>query len=540
VNFVKGEGAMALAERFTGSSIASALATRATSDPGRPYLMGPGGTLTFGEVGSQSEALAAALANLGVEAGDRVALVLPNCPEFVVSLFAVAKLGGIIVPLDPRQPPSELQYMLRHSESVCAVTIERAHDIDFLQLFEELLVRLPELQYLVTVGEEDLWYDDRIFQYEDLLSAGGGRDFASPDVDPTRDCFAIVYTSGTTGKPKGVALSHGNLLSVAARTADAIGLACEDRIVGVSALHHVFGLGPGLMSALTAGAALVLDPEPDAGRTLDLVAEHEATVHYGVPTSFIAEIAEQKVRARDLSSLRVAIPAGSPVGDDLVERIRTHLCDTVLVAYSLTETSSTLCVTRPDDPEVKRSFTVGRPLPGTDLRILERDGEELPVESVGEIAVKGPGVMLGYHRQPGETAAAFDRDGYLLTGDLGIVDEEGFVHLVGRRKEVIIRAGFNVYPREVESRLEAHPAVREAAVVGVADSLLGEATCACIVPVEGAIVTSQEIVDWCRETLADTKVPDRVRFFDALPRTGTGKIRRIELSRSIQSESRSA
>jgi fatty-acyl-CoA synthase len=531
---------MALAERFAGSSIASALAMRATSDPGRPYLLGAGGTLTFGEVDSQSEALAAALANLGVEAGDRVALVLPNCPEFVVSLFAVAKLGGVIVPLDPRQPPSELQYMLRHSESVCAVTIERAHDIDFLQLFEELLVRLPELQYLVTVGEEDLWYDDRIFQYEDLISAGGGRDFASPEIDPVRDCFAIVYTSGTTGKPKGVELSHGNLLSVAARTADAVGLTCEDRIVGVSALHHVFGLGPGLLSALTAGASLVLDAEPETGRTLDLVEEHRATVHYGVPTSFIAEIAEQEVSARDLSSLRVAIPAGSPVSDDLVARIRTHMCDTVLVAYSLTETSSTLCVTRPDDPEVKRSFTVGRPLPGTDLRILERDGEELPVESVGEIAVKGPGVMLGYHRQPGETAAAFDRNGYLLTGDLGIVDEEGFVHLVGRRKEVIIRAGFNVYPREVESRLEAHPAVREAAVVGVADPLLGEATCACIVPVEGAIVTSQEIVDWCRETLADTKIPDRVRFFDALPRTGTGKIRRIELSRSIQSESRSA
>ena len=171
---------------------------------------------------------------------------------------------------------------------------------------------------------------------------------------------------------------------------------------------------------------------------------------------------------------------------------------------------------------------------------ITRDGEELPVESVGEIAVRGPGVMLGYHRQPGETAEAFDSQGFLLTGDLGIVDEDGFVHLVGRRKEVIIRAGFNVYPREVESRLEAHPAVREAAVVGVSDPLLGEASCACIVPVEGAIVTSDEILDWCRETLADPKIPDQVRFLDAFPRTGTGKIRRIELSRLVQSGGRSA
>jgi fatty-acyl-CoA synthase len=325
-------------------------------------------------------------------------------------------------------------------------------------------------------------------------------------------------------------------MSVAAGTADALGLSPDDRMVGVSALHHVFGLGPGLLSTLAAGAALVLDVGSDAHGTLDLVTRHRATVLCGVPTSFIADIAAQGERARDLSSLRVAMPAGAPVGDDLVRRIREWLCDTVLVAYSLTETSSTLCVARPDDPEVKRTYTVGKPLPGTELRILERDGEELPVESVGEIAVKGPGVMLGYHRQPGETAAAFDRDGYLLTGDLGIVDEEGYVHLVGRRKEVIIRAGFNVYPREVESRLEAHPAVREAAVVGVADSLLGEATCACIVPVEGAIVTNQDIVDWCRGTLADTKIPDQVRFFDALPRTGTGKIRRIELSRLLQSK----
>jgi fatty-acyl-CoA synthase len=225
------------------------------------------------------------------------------------------------------------------------------------------------------------------------------------------------------------------------------------------------------------------------------------------------------------------MPAGAPVSPDLVRRIRERLCPTVLVGYSLTETSSTVCVTRPADTPEQQEHTVGRPLPGTDVIILERDGEALPRRCVGEIALKGPGVMLGYHRQPRETAAAFDPQGYLLTGDLGLVDEAGLVHLVGRRKEVIIRAGFNVYPREVESRLEAHPAVREAAVVGLADPLLGEANCACIVPVEGAIVTSQEIMDWCREKLSAPKVPDQVRFFDSFPRTGTGKVRRIELAK---------
>jgi acyl-CoA synthetase (AMP-forming)/AMP-acid ligase II len=166
--------------------------------------------------------------------------------------------------------------------------------------------------------------------------------------------------------------------------------------------------------------------------------------------------------------------------------------------------------------------------------VLERDGAELPVESVGEIAVRGPGVMLGYYRQPRETAAAFDHDGFFRTGDLGLFDEDGYLHLVGRRKDVIIRSGFNVYPREVEARVEPHPAVQEVAVVGVPDPLLGEAICACVVPVEGAIVTGREIVDWCRETLADDKIPDLVRFVDELPRTDTGQVRRADLSRDMK------
>ncbi len=528
---------MALSERFRGFTVASALATRATSDPEREFVRFGDHVLTYGRVESESEALAASLAHLGVEAGDRVAFVLPACPEFVISMFAAAKLGAVVVPLNPRLPTAELQYMMRHSEAVCAVTVERAYGVDYLQLFEEMLVQLPELQYLVTVGNEDLWYDDRIFQFEDLISAGGGRDFEPAASGSDEELFAIVYTSGTTGKPKGVELSHGNLISVAAGAADALGLTEADRAVGVSALFHVFGLGQGVLSTLLAGASILLQEEADPGATLDLIERYRATVHYGVPTLFVGELGEIGRQPRDVSSLRIAMVAGAPVGDSLLQRIRAHLCPVAVAAYSLTETSSTLCLSRPDDPEEKQVFTVGRPLPGTDIRILEGGGEELPVESVGEIAVKGPGVMLGYYRQPSETAAVFNEEGYFLTGDLGIVDEEGYIHLVGRRKEVIIRSGFNVYPREVETRLEAHPAVREAAVVGLANELLGEAICACIVPVEGAIVTGQEIVDWCRETLADYKIPDLVRFLDAFPRTGTGKIRRVELSRVIQSES---
>ena len=547
---------MRLIERFGSLTVASALANRSTSDPGGGYIRYRDEVVSFGDVDSDAEALAAALAHRGVDPGDRIALMLPPRPEFVVSMFAAAKLGAAIVPLNPRLTSNELQYMLRHSGAVCAVTIEQWNGVDYLQLFETLMPHLPDLQHLVTVGEEELWYDDRISQFEDLVSSGAGRDFPTADVDATKDCFAVVYTSGTMGKPKGVELSHTNLLSVAAGTADVLGIASSDRIIGVSALFHVFGLGPGLLSSVLAGASLILQDEIGAAATLADVERHGATIHYGIPTLFVAELDELEARPRDVSSLRLAVVSGAPVNADLVDRMSSRLGVLVGTAYSLTETSSTVSVSTPGDPEGKRRFTVGRPLPGTNVRIVGPDGGELPaenvgelpvegvgelpVESVGEIRVKGPGVMLGYLRQPRETAVAFDEEGYFRTGDLGLIDEEGYLHLVGRRKDVIIRSGFNVYPREVEAHIESHPAVQEVAAVGVADPLLGEAICACIVPVEGAIVTDQEIVDWCRETLADDKIPDLVRFLDALPRTDTGQVRRADLSRVVRAEGQSA
>jgi fatty-acyl-CoA synthase len=512
---------MTLAERSAETTVASALASRATSDATATYLRYGDLSRTFGQVDSDAEALAAALSNLGLTAGDRVALVLPPRPEFAIAMFAAAKLGVTIVPLNPRLTSGELQYALRHSGAACAVTIEQAHGIDYLALFEELMPQLPDLRHLVTVGDDELWYDDRIFQFEDLVSSGAGRDFQVADMAPA-DRFALVYTSGTIGKPKGVELSHANLLAAAAGTADAIGLGPDDRVIGVSALFHVFGLGPGLLSSLLAGASLVLQDESGAAATLDDIERHAATVHYGIPTLFVSELSELRSRDVDLSTLRLAVVAGAPVSYELVDRIEAGLGVTVTTAYSMTETASTVSASRPGDRPDQRRFTV------------ETDGAQLPVESVGEIAVRGPGVMLGYYRQPRETAAAFDHDGFFRTGDLGLFDEDGYLHLVGRRKDVIIRSGFNVYPREVEARVESHPAVQEVAVVGVPDPLLGEAICACVVPVEGAIVTGREIVDWCRETLADDKIPDLVRFVDELPRTDTGQVRRADLSRDMK------
>jgi fatty-acyl-CoA synthase len=527
---------MALEERFTGRSVAQVLEAQARERPTSTFLIYGEKRLTYGQVDARATALAAALAELGTERGDRIAVDMPNWPEFVISMFAAAKLGAIIVPLNPRFTVPELQYMLRHSEATVVVTCESFNGVDYLQLFEGFLTTLPDLKYLVTVGEADLWYDDRIYQFEDLVSSGEGRAFEMASVDPQNDTFAILYTSGTMGKPKGVALTHVNVLHTAALTADAIGLQSDDVVFGVSTIFHVFGLGPGVLGTLQAGASLVLQEQFQPADALALIEKHKVTVHYGVPTVFITEMREAERPRHDLSSLRAGIVAGAPIGDELVRRIRQDLCPNVQVAYSLTETSSTVALTNPGDPLDKQVFTVGRPLRGTEVRVLDLDGTILPVESLGEIAVKGPGVMKGYYRQPGETAGAFDEDGFFLTGDLGIVDDEGFVHIVGRRKELIIRGGFNVYPREVEDRLHAHPAVLDVAVVGLPHEVLGEVVCACIVPVEGAIITGEEIKDWCRGALADYKVPDLVRFFDSFPLTGSGKVRRVELARMVSAE----
>ena len=527
---------MALGDRCGELSIGESLALSATEHPERPFVIGSERRLSYGEVNREAERLATALFGLGIESGDRIGLSLPNWPEFVVAMFAAAKLGAVIVPLNPRFTAHELQYMLRHSEASVVITAETVNGVECLPRFEVLFGALPDLQYVVSVGDDDLWYDDRIFQWDQLLETATGASFTDPEVSPTEDLFAILYTSGTTGKPKGVALTHHNLMCTAIETATALGLGADDVVFGLNALFNVFGLGPGVLGTMAAGAALVLQEDQDAGRALEVLERERVTVHHGVPTSFVRELHEPSLAGRDLSSLRTGVVAGAPVPEELITRIQQELVPDLRVAYGLTETGSTVSITRSGDSRAKRWGTVGMPLPGTEVRVLDVDGSELPVESIGELAVRGPGIMCGYYRQPGETARAMTPDRFFRTGDLGMVDDEGYLHIIGRRKELIIRGGFNVYPREVEDRLHAHPAVLDVAVVGIPDPVFGERACACIVPVEGAIVTGEEIKQFCSETMADYKVPDLVRFLDGFPLTGSGKVRRIELARIINVE----
>jgi acyl-CoA synthetase (AMP-forming)/AMP-acid ligase II len=508
-----------------------------------PFVVHGDRRLTYADVEDDARALAAALHHLGVEPGDRIAVDLPNWPEFVVALLAAARLGCVVVPLNPNYTARELGFMLRNSEAVVVVAAERFGGTDYLELFESFLFDLPDLQYLATVGEEDLWYDDRIFQFEDLVSSGRGRELPRSEVDPAEDSFAILYTPGTTGKAKGVMLSHANLVLTARATADVLSLRPDDVTLCSVPLFHIFGLGAALTTTLVSGGTVVLQDAFDAGAALDLVERHGVTVLHGVPTMFVMALRELEVGEereagpdRDLSTLRTGIVAGAPVSPELARRVRERLVPELEIAYGLTETSPTVSITSPDDPEEKRSATVGRPLEGVEVRLLDEDGEEAEPGDMGELTVRGYNVMRGYLRQPGETAATFTADGFLRTGDLATADDDGYLRLVGRKSGVIIRGGFNVHPREVEDHLRSHPAVLEAVVVGIPNEVLGELVCACVRTVEGAIIDEEELKEYCREDLTDYKVPDAVRFFDSFPETPEGRVLRADVARRAREE----
>ncbi len=496
----------------------------------RECLISGSRRLTYERVGADSDALAAALAGLGIEPGDRMAVDLPNWPEWIIMLVATAKLGAVFVPLYPTLGYHELRYQLRNTEASLAVAAESLGEIDYLELFEDLIGELPDLQYLVSVGREEFWYDDRVFQFSDLVARG--KRASRPRPGNAADApLATIYTSGTMGKPKGVVLTHRNLVHSALSAADALRQDEHDRVLVSVPLFTVFGMQAALTTLLT-GGTLVLQTRFEPGDALDLISREQITVLHGVPTVFQLLMADQAFGSTDLSTVRTGIVAGAPVSVDLVRRIRQW--NDVQIGYGLTETGPTVSLTRFDDSVERRETTVGRPIPGVDVRVVDlASGALHGPEAVGELAIRGPTVMAGYHRMPSATKRAFTADGFFLTGDLASVDEDGFVSIVGRRKTMIIRGGYSVFPRELEDVLRTHPAVEDACAIGIPNEVLGEIICVCVIPVEGAIVTGGELKDYCRDQVADYKVPDCVRFFDTFPMTGSGKVKRQELAQVV-------
>jgi fatty-acyl-CoA synthase len=480
-------------------------------------------------------AQACSFQDLGIEKGDRIALTMPNWPEFVLTVLAAAEIGAVVVPLNPAYSARDIQFVLRNTEAALVVSAERYAGTEYLELFESLFSELPSLQYLVTVGEEDLWYDDRIYQFEDLVSAGRGHELIPEEIGPG-DPFAILFTAGTSTKYKGVVQSHESMLRTAEATAAGLRMTDSDSTLCTVPLSNIFGLGVALLTSIATGSDLVLQESFEVTGVMELIESERPTVLHGVPTMFVMMLRDPAIETADLSSLRSGVIAGAPVSPELAAEVRARIVPDLEIAYGLTETAPTVSMTLPTDSPEKRAGTVGRPLSGVEVCILDDSGVPLPAGTEGEVAVRGFNLMSGYFRQPAATRNAMTADGLFKTGDLGSQDDEGYLRIDGRKSDLIIRGGYSVHPREVEDHLRSLPAVADAAVVGIPNEVLGELVCACVVLIEGALVTEDEIRKLCRPTLAEYKLPDVVHFVEELPKTTTGSSRRAEISRRMRLE----
>jgi fatty-acyl-CoA synthase len=474
---------------------------------------------TYAELRAQVDRCARALVAAGAGPGDRVGIWAPNCAEWVVMQFATAKVGCILVNINPSYRVHELEYALRQSGCTLLVLAPGFRDADYRAILAE--ARPAELRTAIVLGDE----------WERFLAAGDGVDGAL--IDPARldrdDAINIQYTSGTTGLPKGATLSHHNILNNGFFIGETLAYTHADRVCIPVPFYHCFGMVLGNLAVVSHGACIVLPSAGfDAALTLEAVERERCTALYGVPTMFIAELGLADFTRFDLRTLRTGIMAGSPCPIDVMRRVigEMHMTE-VTICYGMTESSPVSTQTRRDDPLPKRVGTVGQVHPHVEVKIVDPEtGRTVARGGTGELCTRGYSVMRGYWGDEHATREAIDAARWLHTGDLATMDDEGYVAIVGRIKDMIIRGGENVYPREVEELLYTHPDIQDVAVIGVPDERFGEEVCAWIVLRPDATPDEEAIRQFCLERVSRQKVPRYVRFVETFPLTVTGKVQK--------------
>jgi fatty-acyl-CoA synthase len=507
---------------------------------------------TFRELDEAVERVARGLLACGLKPGERVGIWSPNRSEWVLTMFGAARAGLILVNINPAYRAYELEYALRLVACRALVFAPAFRSSDYLAMLQELLPelsdaqpgllrakRLPDLELLVCTANTA---PPGCLSFEELTAKGARLDAAAlpiavSDSDPDQP-VNIQFTSGTTGSPKGATLTHFNIVNNGFFVGECMRLTERDRICIPVPLYHCFGMVLGVLAAMTHGAASVFPAEGfDPLLTLQTVERERCSALHGVPTMFIAELAHPQFASFDLTSLRTGIMAGAPCPIAVMRRVITNMhLPEVTICYGMTETSPVSFQSAYDDPIERRVSTVGRIHPHVQVKIVDAEGRVTARGTPGELLTRGYSVMRGYWDEPQRTAEAIDAAGWMRTGDLAVLDEEGYCNIVGRVKDMIIRGGENVYPREIEEFLYRHPAVLEIAVIGVPDRRYGEEVCACIRLREGARVTEEDIREFCRGQIAHYKVPRYVRFLESFPQTVTGKIQKYLLRERLQRE----
>lgn len=501
--------------------------------------------LTWAQLAAEVERHARALMAIGLEAGDRLGIWAPNCAEWTITQFASAKVGAILVNINPAYRSSELEYALKQSGCRWVICADAFKTSDYHAMLLELVpaladgepgtlasVRLPELRGVVSLAAEP---PAGFLPWAVLQQAAGA---VSTEALAEREAqlqfdepINIQYTSGTTGFPKGATLSHYNILNNGYMVGESLGLTEHDRLVIPVPLYHCFGMVMGNLGCLTHGSTMIYPGDAfDPLATLAAVAEEKATALYGVPTMFIAELDHPRRHEFDLSSLRTGIMAGATCPIEVMRRVidEMHMAE-VQIAYGMTETSPVSLQTGPDDGLELRVTTVGRTQPQLESKIVDADGRIVPRGQIGELCTRGYSVMLGYWNNPLATTDAIDPGRWMHTGDLAAMDEEGYVRIVGRSKDMIIRGGENIYPREVEEFFFTHPAVADVQVIGIPCSRYGEELVAWVQLHPGHDATAEALRDWARARIAHFKVPRHFRFVSEFPMTVTGKIQKFRM-----------
>ena len=503
-------------------------------------------TMSWYDLRTRADDVAAGLLALGVKRGDRVGIWSPNRAEWLYVQFGTARIGAILVNVNPAYQASEIEHALGKVQCKVMITARRHRSSDYLAVLRTLVpeidrvvdgrmrsARLPHLEHVVVLGDGPLPEGCLSFCALAKLAGPGHRnrlEQLAAALDPD-DAINIQFTSGTTGLPKGATLSHFNIVNNARYCAKAMALGPTDRLCIPVPLYHCFGMVLGVLTCAAIGATMVFPGESfEADATLAAVARHKCTALHGVPTMFIAMLDAPEFERHDLTSLRTGIMAGSPCPVDTMRRVveRMHMHE-VTIAYGMTETSPVSFQSRIDDPIGQRVTTVGRIHPHVEVKLIDQLGNLVPVGSVGELCTRGYSVMRGYWGEDELTAEAIDRAGWMHSGDLAVMDEEGYVNIVGRIKDMIIRGGENVYPREIEEFLHAHPAVSEAQVIGIPSVKYGEEVMAWIKPRPGQTLAEAELLDFCKGRLANYKVPRFWKFVSVFPMTVTGKVQKFRM-----------
>ncbi len=486
--------------------------------------------LTWAELHDQARTFGAALVASGVEPGDRVALWAPNSAEWIVAALGLFSAGAVLIPVNTRFKGAEAAEILARSRARALVTVTDFLGTDYLSLLAGTGTELPDLQTTVVArgpapGDAVPW-DRFMAGATDATLVEVDRRSAAVRADDPSD---ILFTSGTTGTPKGVVMTHGRTLCVATDWVAMTGLGAEDRYLMVNPYFHMFGLKAGILASVAAGAAMFPEPVFDVDRALRRVADERITVLPGAPTLYQSILSSPDRDRYDLTSLRVAVTGAADIPVELIRRIVDELpFPTVVSGYGLTEGGTASATDLGDDPQTIAT-TVGRARPGFEIRIVGDGGNDFPAGEIGEIQLRGPSVMAGYLDDPEATAQALSPDGWLRTGDLGVLDERGNLRIVGRSKDMFIVGGFNAYPAEIENRLLGHPDVQQAAVIGIPDERLGEVGMAFVVTRSGNAAAGPEIQAWCRDLMANYKVPRAIEIVDELPVNATGKIEKNAL-----------